>query len=148
MGASSENPGVASDLAQQASRKIGEVGHWLENNEPEAVLDELRSFARRRPGAFLIGAGLAGVVVGRLTRNLGSVVKADREASDTSASYGTTGTYAAESYPATTYPATGYSDTTVTGYSAGVESEGLGTSSVDPLSETSRGAYGRGDVTP
>ena len=34
------------------------------------VLDELRRFARRRPATFLIGAAIAGVVVGRLTRNL------------------------------------------------------------------------------
>ena len=33
-------------------------------------MDELADFARRRPGVFLLGAGLLGVVAGRLTRGL------------------------------------------------------------------------------
>jgi hypothetical protein len=34
----------------------------------EGVLDDVRSFARRRPGVFLLGAGIAGFAVGRLVR--------------------------------------------------------------------------------
>jgi hypothetical protein len=33
-------------------------------------VDELRQLARRHPGAFLTGATLAGVLAGRLTRNM------------------------------------------------------------------------------
>src|SRR5829696_4077046 len=53
MGAKSEQSGPVADLAQQASRRAGEVGHWLENKEPSEVLDDVRSFARRRPAMFL-----------------------------------------------------------------------------------------------
>src|SRR5829696_8892731 len=68
MGAKSEQSGPVADLAQQASRRAGEVGHWLENREPTEVLDDVRSFARRRPAMFLGMCALAGVVVGRLGR--------------------------------------------------------------------------------
>ncbi|HKC26518.1 MAG TPA: hypothetical protein VKB75_00770, partial [Jatrophihabitans sp.] len=37
---------------------------------PGDLVDELRRFARRRPGAFLMGALAAGVVAGRLGRGV------------------------------------------------------------------------------
>jgi hypothetical protein len=40
----------------------------LDGKEPSELLDDVRQFARRRPGTFLLGALAAGVVVGRLTR--------------------------------------------------------------------------------
>jgi len=75
MGSASSEGGPLTDLAHQASRKGGEIAHWLENKEPGEVLEELRSFARRRPVAFLLGAALAGVVAGRLTRGLAADAK-------------------------------------------------------------------------
>lgn len=64
--------GVAAELAHQAGGRAHQLADWLEQREPGQVLDEVRQFARRRPGAFLAGALAAGVVVGRLTRNLAS----------------------------------------------------------------------------
>jgi hypothetical protein len=69
MGAKSEESGPVSDLAQQASRRTGEVAHWLENKEPSDLLEDVRSFARRRPAMFLGICALAGVVAGRLGRS-------------------------------------------------------------------------------
>ncbi len=70
MAQKSEQPGAATDLARQASDKAHQVAQWLENRDPAAVLDEVRSFARGRPGAFLgIALGL-GVVAGRLARGM------------------------------------------------------------------------------
>src|SRR5947209_18180103 len=60
-------PGPARDLIQQASGKLEELGSWLQNREPAQLLDEVRSYARRKPGTFLLGAAIAGVVAGRLT---------------------------------------------------------------------------------
>lgn len=69
MASGSQESGPLTDLAHQASRKGGEVAHWLQDREPSDVLEEVRSYARRRPGTFLVLCGLAGVVAGRLTRS-------------------------------------------------------------------------------
>lgn len=63
-------PGPAHDLVRQASDKVEEFGSWLQNREPEDLLDEVRAYARRKPGTFLLGAAVAGVLVGRLTRGV------------------------------------------------------------------------------
>ncbi len=84
MASSSEESGPVTDLVHDLSRRVGGAGHWLENHEPAEVLDEVRRFARRRPGAFLLGALAAGVVVGRLTR--GAVDEHRAEAVDSTAS--------------------------------------------------------------
>jgi hypothetical protein len=68
MGAKSDDSGPMSDLAQEASRRVGEISHWLDNHEPADLFDEVKRFARRRPGTFLALAAAAGVVAGRLTR--------------------------------------------------------------------------------
>ncbi|MGY4642309.1 hypothetical protein [Cellulomonas sp. URHB0016] len=61
---------VASDVVREVASRVGTLGRWLEDHEPDEVLDEVRRFARRRPGTFLLAAAAAGVVVGRLTRGL------------------------------------------------------------------------------
>jgi hypothetical protein len=112
-GSSQGAPGPARDLLQQASGKVEEFASFLQNREPADLLDEVRSFARRKPGAFLIGAALAGVLAGRLT----SGVKAAHSDSGSSGSAGQAGTgYRPTNYvdPAPTYSGyadTGYADT-------------------------------------
>jgi hypothetical protein len=68
MASKSEDSGPMTDLAYEASRRVGEISHWLENHEPADLLDEVKRFARRRPVAFLALAAAAGVVAGRVTR--------------------------------------------------------------------------------
>lgn len=68
MASRSEENGPVTDLAHQASRKGGEIAHWLEDHEPADVLDEVKRYARRRPFAFLAMCAAAGIVAGRLTR--------------------------------------------------------------------------------
>jgi len=123
MGAKSEQSGPVADLAQQASRKTGEIGYWLENKEPAEVLEDLRSFARRRPGMFLGLCALAGVVVGRLGRG---AVAANTSVDSRGGSYD----YGASSYsttPATygtTVPDTGYGTGYDTGYTGDTTATG------------------------
>jgi hypothetical protein len=64
----SDEQGTASEVVRQAAERTSTVASWLEDREPGDLLDEVRRFARRKPGVFLAGAALAGVVVGRLTR--------------------------------------------------------------------------------
>jgi hypothetical protein len=60
--------GMAGDLARQAADKAHEFAGWLDQRDPGSLLEEIRQLARRKPGTFLIGAALAGVAAGRLTR--------------------------------------------------------------------------------
>jgi hypothetical protein len=60
--------GVATEVARQLSSRSRNVAQFIEQREPGDLLEEVRSFARRRSGVFLVGAALAGVAVGRLTR--------------------------------------------------------------------------------
>lgn len=68
MSEKSDGKGVVPEVTRQASERARTVASWLEEREPGDLLDEVRRFARRKPGMFLAGAALAGVVVGRLTR--------------------------------------------------------------------------------
>lgn len=68
MASKSDDSGPMTDLAQEASRRVGEISHWLDTHEPSDLLDEVKRFARRRPVAFLALAAAAGVVAGRVTR--------------------------------------------------------------------------------
>lgn len=62
--------GPANSLVRQAAQRSGDVAGWLEGRDPGSLLDEVKDFARRRPGAFLMVAAGAGLLAGRLTRGL------------------------------------------------------------------------------
>jgi len=66
-GTSAGAPGPARDLLQQASGMVDNFAGKLQNRDPAELLDEVRAFARRKPGTFLLGAAVAGVLAGRLT---------------------------------------------------------------------------------
>jgi hypothetical protein len=70
MAAASDQPGVASDLVRQAAERSSAVASWLDNRDPGSLLTEVKSFARQRPGTFLLLAAGAGVLAGRLSRSL------------------------------------------------------------------------------
>jgi hypothetical protein len=87
--AGGEHRGPASDLAAQAADRVGGIAEWLDRREPGDLIGEVRGLARRRPGAFLLGAAVAGIVAGRLTRG---VVDASRDTSGGSSGGTGTGT--------------------------------------------------------
>ncbi|MDD9205344.1 hypothetical protein PU560_02545, partial [Georgenia sp. 10Sc9-8] len=66
----SEEKGLASDLARQASSYLDRAGQWLESREPTDLLNEVTSYARRRPGMFMAVAAGTGLLAGRVTRSL------------------------------------------------------------------------------
>ncbi|GIJ80935.1 hypothetical protein SAMN05443287_104534 [Micromonospora phaseoli] len=70
MSSRDERHGLAGDLARQAAEQAHRAAEWLDEREPGAVVAEVRDFARRRPGLFLAGAAVAGMLAGRLTRSL------------------------------------------------------------------------------
>jgi hypothetical protein len=70
MADASDQPGVATDLVRQAAERSRSVATWLENRDPGSLLEEVKSFARQRPGTFLMVAAGAGLLAGRLGRSL------------------------------------------------------------------------------
>jgi hypothetical protein len=70
MARNSDQDGPATDLARQAADKAHQAAGWVADRDPGALLDEVRSFARRKPGTYLAIALGAGVLAGRLTRGL------------------------------------------------------------------------------
>ena len=70
MADASDQPGVAADLIRQAAERSQSVASWLENRDPGSLLEEVKSFARQRPGTFLLVAAGAGLLAGRLGRSL------------------------------------------------------------------------------
>jgi hypothetical protein len=70
MAGASGQGGMAASLASQAASRVRTAGQWLDDRQPGQVADEMQSFARRKPAAFLALAVGAGLVAGRLTRGL------------------------------------------------------------------------------
>lgn len=62
--------GLASDVAREIATHAQSLTSYLDGREPAALLDDVRDFARRRPGLFLAGALVAGVVAGRVARGV------------------------------------------------------------------------------
>ncbi|MDN3292939.1 hypothetical protein QWM81_02520 [Streptomyces ficellus] len=58
----------ARSMAAQAADQGHRAADYLGKNGVEGLVGDLQNFARRRPGAFLGGAALAGLVVGRLAK--------------------------------------------------------------------------------
>ena len=69
--------GAAADLIRQATDRTQQMAQSLER-DPDELLDDLRRFARRRPGVFLAGAVGLGFLTGRFLRaiNTSSLVDA------------------------------------------------------------------------
>lgn len=62
--------GLGAQLAQHGAKFTDQAADYLQQHEPGDLLDEVRGYARRKPGTFLLVAVAAGVVAGRLTRAL------------------------------------------------------------------------------
>jgi hypothetical protein len=129
--------GVATEVARQVSSRARDLAQYIDRHEPADLLEQARSYARRRPVVFLAGAALAGVVAGRMTRGLKDDSPArltggsPAQLTGTTDGYGTgysdvaTGTQTGAAYPATSYESSGYPPA---GYEepAGYEQPGYG----------------------
>lgn len=101
MASGSDKQGIAGEAAHQAADRASSFADWLDNKQPGDILDEVRSLARRRPGAFLLGAAAIGVLGGRMTRGLTGGGESQQASGGTGypvASAGTTGANPAAGY--------------------------------------------------
>jgi hypothetical protein len=119
--------GVGTDVVRQVSQQVQKAADWLESKDADGVLNDVRSWARRNPGTFLLAAAGAGMLAGRLTRATTQAVRSEPQQSSTDyqsfstapvSEYPTapTGTAAPASVPTTGYSTTGYSSSTPPAY--------------------------------
>jgi hypothetical protein len=102
-----QQQGMVTDLARQASDKAQDLANWLESREPGDLVNDLRDLARRKPGTFLLGAAVAGVLAGRLTRSAVDVKRDDSgQATTDYSSYGATSQTAGSEWAGATAPGT------------------------------------------
>ncbi|MFW6776183.1 hypothetical protein ACOACO_18015 [Nocardioides sp. CPCC 205120] len=111
----SDSSGLAVQAAREVADRTRSLQSYLDGREPSDLLGDARDFARRRPGVFLFGALVAGVVAGR-------VVRGAKDAPDA----GSTGTSSTPSTPVAPVaaPTSGYSSGS--GYGSGYAAPGYG----------------------
>ena len=64
-----DGSGTAAGLAQQLADRGEQLAGYLSQQGPGGLVQELRSFAGRRPGGFLLGALAAGLTTGRVVKS-------------------------------------------------------------------------------
>jgi ElaB/YqjD/DUF883 family membrane-anchored ribosome-binding protein len=107
MAGNAEEPGLASEIVQQVSQRVGSAASWLGDRDPAALLDEVKRYARRKPGTFIAVAAVAGVVVGRLTRALAAAASDEKESAAATSSAPALSAPAAPAAPAAPVAAPG-----------------------------------------
>lgn len=131
MASNSDNQGLGADLVREASNRVSSVASWIGDRDPAALLGEVKSYARRRPGMFIGIAALAGLAVGRLVRALGENAKDEHSASGGTGSTAQTPAVATPPPLPTTSPATGTGTGTTVPATAGAAGATYG--AADPL---------------
>jgi len=131
--------GMAADLARELSDRVKSASTRIEGREPGELLDDVRSFARRRPGVFLLSALAAGVVAGRVFRATadGAAAASLAEQGGTSTGHaGTTGYAGTSGYAGTTStPMEGYATSPPPAAGAGYGTTVSGDPLTDPLDD-------------
>jgi hypothetical protein len=141
MADNSDNQGIGADLVRQASSRVAGVASWIGDRDPAALLDEVKSYARRKPGVFIGVAALAGLAIGRLARALGENAKDEHAASAASATGVQTPVVpAAPPLPSTTLGVGTTAPGTATGATYGA-ADPLATAGSTPVYDQSRAAW-------
>ncbi|MCM3503706.1 hypothetical protein M3666_01060 [Curtobacterium sp. ODYSSEY 48 V2] len=83
-----DEQGIAAKVVRDLSNRAGSAAGYLENRDPGSLLDEVKSFAAKRPGTFIALAAGAGILAGRLTKALATELKHEKEAGETSTGTG------------------------------------------------------------
>lgn len=63
-----QGSGLGAQLAWQGAGWSDRAAGFLDGREFTDILEDVRTMARQRPGRFLVGAAVAGIVAGRMSR--------------------------------------------------------------------------------
>lgn len=141
MARGSQSDGMAVGFVRGLGRQTREAASWLEQREPADLVQEVRGFARRHTGAFIVAAMGLGIVAGRLTRAL----MAERNGGASGGAPG--GTSGGSATAVGVSRGTGVSPSTGTGAGYGAAAGGYGTTAGDqgmPASGVSERVPGAG----
>lgn len=69
---SGDTSGVVGQVLTEAGQRVQSLADHLEQVGPQGLLSELRDYARRSPGTFLLGMAVAGFATGRLAKGMSS----------------------------------------------------------------------------
>ena len=83
-----DEQGIAAKVVRDLSHRAGSAAGYLEGRDPGSLLDEVKSFAAKRPGTFIALAAGAGILAGRLTKALATEIKHEKEDGDASTGTG------------------------------------------------------------
>ena len=134
-----DGSGTVAGIAQQLADKGEQVAEYLSQQGPGGLVQELRSFAARRPGSFLLGALAAGLATGRVVKG------ATAAGGGTGSPSGATPDVVAVVEPMPVVPAPVTSDPYPAAAPLGgeqVDPLGTGTASVDPVAGEPTGVDG------
>ena len=66
-----EDAGELRGLIGDAQQRLESYASSLRERGPDGVMQDVRHFARRRPGMFLLAAGATGFAIGRIVKSGG-----------------------------------------------------------------------------
>jgi len=85
-----ESGSPAQSLVREAGQRAHGVADYLDGRAPGDFLTDIQQFGRRRPGAFLVGAAVAGFLTGRLIK---ATKNAEPSSNGRASATGVTGAY-------------------------------------------------------
>jgi vacuolar-type H+-ATPase subunit H len=86
--ASSAHPGSsAATLVDELSQRGKRLASYLDSREPRDLVTDLQDLGRRRPGTFIAGAVVAGLIVGRLGKGAKNAPDQPTDTTDTTAEF-------------------------------------------------------------
>src|SRR3954451_12798837 len=84
-----EEAGRVQELLGDLEQRVQRYAQTVQERGPNAMVEDVTNFARRRPMAFLVGAAIGGFAIGRLVR--AGAMSSNQNGSNGSAMYGTGG---------------------------------------------------------
>lgn len=134
-GTGTPTEGPALSIVRTVAGRADAAANWLEARDPGSLLNEVKSFAARRPGTFIAIAAVAGIVAGRLTTSLVTEAKEAKQAQEAEAAL-------ADEYSTSVMP------TATAGSPLAPSPEVSGETAFPPVSAPSTGTGLSGGYTP